>query len=411
MTQMLLGVCSGALAAIVGVLFLLQRKRAGEQDAVERALSACSLWWWQSDENHRVTVARAGRRRPEWLEPESLAGSFFWRIPGAASAEPAPAIAEAIAARRPFFDVPIAVAAGVGTATVCLSAVPRYGRTGRYCGYAGTASLGAAGSAEPLPDAIRDRLAQMEREREQERREHTRQFELAAKEMESFSYSVSHDLRAPLRVIDGFAGIVLEDYGARLDELGREHVKRITAAASRMNTMIDALLAMSRRTGRELDIEPVDLSRAARELAEELRAGDFSRAVEFRIEPDLRVEGDPVLLRLVLQNLLGNAFKFSANVPQALIQFGRHVVDGRDVYFLRDNGAGFDMRFAERLFGLFQRFHSQNEFPGTGVGLATVQRIVRKHGGQVWAESEPGKGACFYFTLARLAPRVAPAAE
>jgi len=168
--------------------------------------------------------------------------------------------------------------------------------------------------------------------------------------------------------------------------------------------MIDALLAMSRRTGRELEIERVDLSRAVRELADELRASDFSRSVEFRIEPDVRAEGDPVLLRLVLQNLLGNAFKFSARVPEALIEFGRLIVDGDEVYYVRDNGVGFDTRFAERLFGLFQRFHSQNDFPGTGVGLATVQRIVRKHGGRVWAESEPGKGACFYFTLSSSAP-------
>ena len=135
------------------------------------------------------------------------------------------------------------------------------------------------------------------------------------------------------------------------------------------------------------------------------RATDFSRKVEFRIEPELRANGDPTLLRLVLQNLLGNAYKFSGQAPHAVVEFGHHVVDGADVFYVRDNGAGFDMRFAEHLFGLFQRFHSQNEFPGTGVGLATVQRIVRKHGGRIWAESEPGRGACFYFTLPRVPAR------
>lgn len=258
-------------------------------------------------------------------------------------------------------------------------------------------SLASAAEAAGEPAALRERLAQLERERS----EQARQFELAAREMESFSYSVSHDLRAPLRVVDGFAAIIVEDYGARLDTLGREHVQRIIAAAARMNAMIDALLAMSRRTGRGLEIERFDLSRAALELADELRATDVRRKVEFHIEPDLRATGDPTLLRLVLQNLLGNAFKFTGQATQAVVEFGHHVVDGNDVFFVRDNGAGFDMRFAEHLFGLFQRFHSQNEFPGTGVGLATVQRIVRKHGGRIWAESEPGRGACFYFTLPR----------
>ena len=260
-------------------------------------------------------------------------------------------------------------------------------------------SLAGATEAAGEPAALRERLAQLERERS----EQARQFEVAAREMESFSYSVSHDLRAPLRVVDGFAAIILEDYGARLDTLGREHVQRIVSAAARMNAMIDALLAMSRRTGRDLEIERFDLSRAALELAEELRASDVGRKVEFRIEPDLRATGDPTLLRLVLQNLLGNAFKFTGQESQAVVEFGHHVVDGNDVFFVRDNGAGFDMRFAEHLFGLFQRFHSQNEFPGTGVGLATVQRIVRRHGGRIWAESEPGRGACFYFTLPRAA--------
>ncbi len=260
-------------------------------------------------------------------------------------------------------------------------------------------NLAAAADAAGEPAALRERLAQLERERT----EQARQFELAAREMESFSYSVSHDLRAPLRVVDGFAAIILEDYGARLDTIGREHVQRIAAAAARMNAMIDALLALSRRTARDLERDSFDLSRAAEELADELRASDVRRKVEFRIEPGLRADGDPTLLRLVLQNLLGNGYKFTGQAAQAVVEFGCHVVDGNDVFFVRDNGAGFDMRFAGQLFGLFQRFHSQNDFPGTGVGLATVQRIVRKHGGRIWAESEPGRGACFYFTLPRVA--------
>ena len=287
-----------------------------------------------------------------------------------------------------------------------LSGAPVLTPAGRFLGYAGAAlrAEGPAGdSAAAERAALRQRLGQLERER----REQARQFELSAREMESFSYSVSHDLRAPLRVVDGFANIVLEDYGPRLDLLGRQHMQRIVAAAARMNAMIDALLALSRRTAQALSIEPVDLSGAARELAEELARGESGGVIEFRIEPGLHAQGDPALLRLVLQNLLGNAVKFSAKAPHPLVEFGHHLVEGNDVYFVRDNGAGFDMRFAEHLFGLFQRFHPQNDYPGTGVGLATVQRIVRKHGGRIWAESEPGRGACFYFTLATVAARSA----
>jgi len=248
-------------------------------------------------------------------------------------------------------------------------------------------------------------IARLERERE----EQARRFSVAAAEMESFSYSVSHDLRAPLRVVDGFAAILQEDYGARLDDMGREHLQRIRSAAARMNAMIDALLALARKSGQELQREAVDLSNAARELSGELQSSDPARKVEFRIAQDLHANGDPALLRLVLQNLLGNAYKFSVHTPHALIEFGKDTSAEGPAFFVRDNGAGFDMRFAQRLFGPFQRFHSQNEFPGTGVGLATVERIVRKHGGRIWAQSEPGRGAVFHFTLPE--PQIAPDAS
>jgi signal transduction histidine kinase len=396
--QLLLAAGIGVCLALAGALALLLYRQARASDALRHSLQGAVLWWWRADAGARVCAAEAGRRRPDWLVAGALAGRAFWNPPGCTLERPPAAIEQALAQRRPFFDVPIALEADAPDGTVLLSGVPLFGPMGRFQGYAGTATRppedqGGGGAA--LPVDVAERIARLESERQ----EQARRFTLAAREMESFSYSVSHDLRAPLRVVDGFANIILEDYGPKLDELGREHVKRIAAAASRMNAMIDALLAMSRRTGRELEVESVDLSRIARELADELRAGDFGRSVEFRIEPDIRIQGDPVLLRLVLQNLMGNAFKFSAHAPQARIEFGHRPVSGEDVLYVRDNGAGFDMRFAERLFGLFQRFHSQNEFPGTGVGLATVQRIVRKHGGRVWAESEPGKGACFYFTI------------
>jgi two-component sensor histidine kinase len=253
--------------------------------------------------------------------------------------------------------------------------------------------LGQAGSAEQAAEIERLRAEAGER---------SRQHELATRELDSFAHSVSHDLRAPLRVVDGFATILLEDYAhtARaVDALGEEHIRRIIGAGARMNAMIDTLLAMSRMTSRDLERERVNLSQLARELADELKAGDRSRRVEFSITPDLVVEGDRTLLRLVLQNLIGNAFKFTGRVAVAKIAVGvERDEHGASAYHVRDNGAGFDPRFAEKMFGLFQRFHSANEFPGTGVGLATVQRIVRKHGGRIWAESQPGEGATFHFT-------------
>ncbi len=237
-----------------------------------------------------------------------------------------------------------------------------------------------------------------------------RELENAGRELDSLAHSVSHDLRAPLRVVDGFATIVLEDYGDRgkpLDDLGRDHLRRIVAASQRMNSMIDTLLNLSRMTSRELASEKVDLSQIARELADDLRDDmrirEPARSIEFVIAPGLKADGDPTLLRLVLQNLLGNAAKFSAKSRDARVEFGRSEAGESAEFFVRDNGAGFDMRFAEKMFGMFQRLHSANEFAGTGVGLATVQKIIQRHGGRVWAEAVPapaeGHGATFYFTL------------
>ena len=237
-----------------------------------------------------------------------------------------------------------------------------------------------------------------------------RELDNAGRELDSLAHSVSHDLRAPLRIVDGFATIVLEDYGDRgkpLDDLGRDHLRRIVAASQRMNSMIDTLLNLSRMTSRELTSERVDLSQIARELADDLRDDlrirEPTRSIEFVIGPGLKADGDPTLLRLVLQNLLGNAAKFSAKSRDARVEFGRNEASQSAEFFVRDNGAGFDMRFAEKMFGMFQRLHSANEFPGTGVGLATVQKIIQRHGGRVWAEGVPapadGHGATFYFTL------------
>jgi signal transduction histidine kinase len=221
----------------------------------------------------------------------------------------------------------------------------------------------------------------------------------AVEEQASFAYSVSHDLRAPIRVVEGFARILKEDYGRFLDRIGNDHLERVLAAAARMNSMIDALLALSRLQQQPLSKKPVDLSQLATYIIEDLRREHPDRVAEVRIEPGMLVHGDPTLLRIALENLLGNAWKYSSQCPVAKIEFRHEDHQGQRVLMVSDNGAGFDMRFADRLFGVFQRLHSANDFQGTGVGLASVRRIIRRHGGDIWAEAEVGKGARFYFTM------------
>ncbi|MEY2690134.1 MAG: hypothetical protein RL375_4334 [Pseudomonadota bacterium] len=228
--------------------------------------------------------------------------------------------------------------------------------------------------------------------------------QLADKERESFVYTVSHDLRAPIRVIEGFTRIIKEDHGPSLDRIGNDHLDRVLGAAARMTSMIDALLTLSRLSTRPLACEPVDLSALAAQVIDELRRQTPDRRAEATITPDLIVTGDATLLRSMLDNLIGNAWKYCARRELTRIEFGLHhdqglTHGGQRVFCVRDNGAGFDMRFADRLFGPFQRLHSASEFAGTGVGLASVRRIVRRHGGEIWAEAQVDRGASFYFTL------------
>jgi signal transduction histidine kinase len=469
---MLAGAGIAALAWRAALRVRGRAARAGK--AAQLACAADATWHAGPD----LVLDRVSARRTVAAPCQSLP-RHPWQWLDPLAPQP-PALLQALQARAPFFDVLLAAGAGAGSGTaagagagagagtviaraaalrlaaphapaprvVALSGMPLFDADGTLRAYAGTThELGGVladcvdATAVHVTDHAADHAAQLAALQVRSA-EQARQFDFVVKELDSFAHSVSHDLRAPLRVIDGFATIVLEDYDSRLDDLGRAHLKRIVAAAGRMNAMIDTLLALSRTTSREIERERVDLSRLAHELAEELAAGDRSRSVEFVIAPDLHADGDRTLLRLVLQNLLGNAFKFTARTAAARIEVGRPadgggggagagagagtgtgggVGGGGDrhgdgageanhrgaavapagggAWFVRDNGAGFDMRFADKLFGVFQRLHSQTEFPGTGVGLATVQRIVRSHGGRIWAQAEPGKGATFYFTL------------
>jgi signal transduction histidine kinase len=233
------------------------------------------------------------------------------------------------------------------------------------------------------------------------RAELVRDLEHKNRELESFSYAVSHDLRAPLRRIDSFSRAILESQAQKLDEPGRRYLERVREASQQMSQLIDDVLHLSRVTRAELREQDVDLSALANLILTRMQESEPARKVEIKVRPGVVVTGDGQLLRIALENLLENAWKFTSKQPETRIEFGVTQASGEPTYFVRDNGAGFDMTYVDRLFGPFQRLHAQGEFPGSGIGLATVQRIIHRHGGRVWAEGLVGQGATFQFTLGR----------
>ena len=377
-------VVSGGLAALAAVLivvlsavlgvFVERHRRAGRMNATQRRASALESLVtgsvWQTDAAHcwvRVPaeffgVAQVGSR---------FSACFDGAAPGGSNLQ------AALAAGQVVPELVLADARGEAFPAWRISAQPLTDDQGTFSGYLGVLQADAASPAQA--PAARSQ---------------------AVLDNEAFSYTVSHDLRAPLRVVTGFATILKEDSAHQLDRVGRDHLERVLGAAARMDRMIDALLALAKLSSQPLERHNVDLSRLAEFIVDDLRREQPARAVEVRIEPNLSAQGDPALLRVLLENLLGNAWKYSAKCEQAHLEFGSAHLDGRRVFVVRDNGAGFDMRVADRLFGAFQRLHSASDFDGSGVGLASARRIVRRHGGDIWAEAEVGRGARFYFTLA-----------
>jgi len=244
---------------------------------------------------------------------------------------------------------------------------------------------------DEMTRAMRDSFAQVKHSNEE--------LKVLNRELESFSYSVSHDLRAPLRSMDGFSLALLEDYADRIDEEGRDHLQRIRAASQRMGKLIDDLLGLSRVTRAELNLREVDLSAMAREIADTISRQQPERTVRWEIGDGIVVRADRALLQVALQNLMENSWKFTGKTADPLIRVGAEWRDGQLVGHVADNGAGFDMAYVGRLFGAFQRLHHEAEYPGTGIGLATVQRVFHRHGGEVWVQAAPGRGATFYFNL------------
>jgi len=229
--------------------------------------------------------------------------------------------------------------------------------------------------------------------------ERTRQLEAANRELEAFAYAVSHDLRAPLRSMSGFSQILQESAPPGLDEKSRHYLQRIHDASVRMSSLIDDLLNLSRIGRSELTARPISLSQIAAEAAAAIRERHPTREVQLEITPGMEVSADPRLLRIALENLLSNAWKYTSRSPQARVSVGTQAAESGSVYFVRDNGVGFDMKYADKLFVPFQRLHPEAEFPGSGVGLVTVQRIIARHGGRIWADAQPDAGATFYFTM------------
>lgn len=363
-----------AAAAVGWAVKGQQRQRALERElqatrAREHALlQSIDVWQWRTDPQHRVTLLRppASAKSADWpsVEGRPLLWELFQSNDGS--------LRPRLLSHTAFEGVSATLDGHPG---LVLRGAPVLDADGRYAGHVGTASEPAPAAAPAAPSAQ------------------------DLQDQESFSYTVSHDLRAPIRVVEGFTKILKEDYGRLLDRIGNDHLDRVLGASARMNSMIDALLALSQLSTRPLTRQPVNLSQLVGYIVDDLRRQSPERQVTVTVEPGLQVQGDATLLRVALENLLGNAWKYTARCREPRIWVERTEHEGRPAFAVRDNGAGFDMRFADRLFGVFQRLHSANDFQGTGVGLASVRRIMRRHGGDIWAEGEVDRGARFVFWL------------
>jgi PAS domain S-box-containing protein len=356
-----------------------------------------SDFYWETDSEHRIAVRTESKRETAesvFMQAASV-GKRRWEISYLAPDESGWDLhREMLDAHLPFRDFEITRPRANGTVhCVSISGDPVFDASGKFMGYYGV------GSDITERKQAEAEIRRMNTELEQHVQRRTRELQVANSELESFAYSVSHDLRTPLRAIEGFSSLLESEYAAQLDERGKDYFRRIRGGATRMANLIDDLLKLSRISRQKMERESVNLSALVREAAEDLSGAEPERRVEWVIATQVTVHGDRGLLQVAVQNLIANAWKYSSKQESARIEFGIIERYGKPAYFVRDNGAGFDMAYANKLFEAFQRLHSLGDFPGTGIGLATVKRIIHRHGGEVRAEGKVGEGAMFYFTL------------
>jgi len=383
--------------AAIYVITEMTEAKLGEQrlrQSEERFRSFTALsseWYWEQDEQFRFVGFSGDVRERTGISSQTIIGRRRWELPfvGVTQSEWA-AHRALVEAHQPFQDFEMGRVQEDGSVTwMSVSGEPIFGANRHFLGYRG---VGRSITARKRTEVgVQTLNAELERR--------VAELDLANREMDSFTYSVSHDLRSPLRALDGFSRMLVEEHGQALDDGARTYLGRISTNAQLMGQLIDGLLDLSRTMRSRMLRHEVDLSRMASEVAAGIRQADRERDVELVIAPQVLAEGDPTLLRIVLHNLFSNAWKFTQKRSRARIEFGTVVQEGGRVFFVRDDGVGFDMAYADKLFGAFQRLHGVAEFAGTGIGLVTVQRIVQRHGGRVWAEGALARGATFYFTL------------
>ncbi|MDH3451483.1 MAG: PAS domain S-box protein, partial [Gammaproteobacteria bacterium] len=368
--------------------------RESEQRFHDFADSA-SDWYWEMDENLRFTAFSERFTEITGVPQEELLGKTREEtgIPGVEMEYWNAHLAD-LQAHRPFrnFVHPRRLPSGE-TVYLSVNGRPVHDARGDFRGYRGTGTdVTELKNAEEELRSYRYHLEELVAAR-------TAALEASNRELQSFSYSVSHDLRSPLRAIDGFSYALLEDYAELFDERARDYLNRVRNASQRMGQLIDDLLELSRISRRKLRRDNVNLTDMATQINASLRGSNADRSVDVAVQPGLVCVGDSRMLHIALENLFDNAWKYTAQKPRAQIEFGCRERDGHRIYYVRDNGVGFDMRYVHKLFGEFQRLHADTKFTGTGIGLATVARVVNRHGGEVWAEGILGEGATFSFTL------------